>query len=124
MTAQMAARLFGVVFIAIGLLGFVPALVPDGKLLGIFEVNALHNLIHLASGVAALVLSSSYANAKLYFKVFAVVYGLVTLLGLVYGNEPILGLVSNNYADVLLHVAITAGAAYFGFRKTEDPIAA
>src|SRR4051812_32214391 len=53
-----AAILFGLVFLLVGILGFVPAATPDTNgmpmLLGIFHVNTVHNFIHLASGVVFL----------------------------------------------------------------------
>lgn len=112
----MFAKAFGVVFVTLGILGFVPALTPDGKLLGIFEVGTVHNIIHLASGLVALAtgFSSEYASRK-YFQVFGVVYGLVTVLGIFYGNNDILGIVEHNVADIFLHAAITAATLYLGF---------
>lgn len=115
-----ASLIFGIVFLAIGVLGFVPALTPDGMLLGIFHVDAVHNIIHLASGAAALLAASSASYARLYFKVFGVVYAIVAVGGflpfLQFGEEmKLLGLTHMNLADNLLHVAIAAGALYFGF---------
>jgi hypothetical protein len=113
---RLVAKVLGAVFILIGVLGFVPALTPDGNLLGIFHVNTLHNIIHLASGLVALVSAySSVKAAKLYFQVFGVVYGLVAVLGFVYGDNAILGLVANNLADTLLHVVIAGTALALGF---------
>jgi hypothetical protein len=113
---RLAAKVFGVVFLLVGVLGFVPALTPDGNLLGIFHVNAVHNIVHLASGVVALAAGlSSFKASRLYFQVFGVVYGLVTVLGFVYGNNDILGLVASNLGDTLLHVVITAASLYLGF---------
>ena len=62
MNLKTFAWIFGVVFILIGVLGFVPALNPGGLLLGIFEVNSFHNLVHILSGIAALaaVLGGAY----------------------------------------------------------------
>ena len=48
------AVLFGVVFLLVGILGFVPAVTKDEMLLGIFHVNTAHNAVHLLSGVVAL----------------------------------------------------------------------
>ena len=122
---QKAATTFGIVFILVGILGFIPAFTPDGHLLGIFAVNGVHNAIHLLSGIAALALSRTHKNARLYFQVFGVVYGLVTLLGLFYGDSAILGIVAHNVADIFLHLIITAAALYFGFAtKRETPHAA
>lgn len=123
-----ASMAFGIVFVAIGILGFVPALTPNGHLLGIFHVDAVHNIIHLASGIAALLAASSAAYAKLYFKVFGVVYGIVALGGflpfLQFGDDmKLLGLTYMNMADNLLHVAIAAAALYFGFAYNEPAVA-
>ena len=117
---QKAATVFGAVFVVVGILGFVPAFTPDGHLLGIFEVNGVHNIIHLVSGVAALALSRTHKNARLYFQVFGIVYGLVTLLGVFYGDNDLLGIVAHNVADIFLHLIITTAALYFGFGTPRD----
>ena len=115
----MWAWIFAVVFIVIGILGFVPGITTDGQLLGIFAVDTLHNIIHLISGLVALVVAmTSTASARLYFKVFGVIYGLVTIIGLVQG-DTILGLFMVNMADNILHIAITLIALYLGFAATE-----
>jgi hypothetical protein len=117
---QKAATVFGVVFVLVGILGFIPAFTPDGHLLGIFEVNGVHNMIHLLSGVAALALSRTPKNARLYFQIFGIVYGLVTVLGVFYGDNDLLGVVGHNVADIFLHLIITAAALYFGFGAPRD----
>lgn len=112
------SKLFGVVLLAVGVLGFVPALTPDGHLLGIFHVNAVHNVIHVLSGVAALAAGFAGGSyARLYFQVFGVVYALVTVLGFVYGDNDILGLVASNMADTILHIVIAGSALVLGFGK-------
>lgn len=121
---QKAAMVFGVVFVLIGVLGFVPALTPDGNLLGIFHVDAVHNLIHLASGAAALAAASSVRLSRLYFQVFGVVYALVTLGGFIpplqFGEEmKVLGLTHATTANNLLHLAIAGAALYMGFVHKE-----
>ncbi len=109
------AMVFGAVFLLIGVLGFVPAFTPDGRLLGIFDVSPLHNIIHLLSGVAAFALASSGEKyARTYFQVFGVVYGIVTVVGFIQGST-VLGLIGVNLADNLLHLTITAVALYAGF---------
>jgi hypothetical protein len=110
------SKVFGAVLLVVGLLGFVPALTPDGNLLGIFHVNTVHNLIHVLSGIAALAAGfSGYAYSKLYFQVFGVIYGLVAVLGLFYMDNDILGIVAHNTADLLLHVVIAGAALALGF---------
>ncbi|BAU49069.1 membrane protein [Sulfurifustis variabilis] len=122
-----AAVVFGIAFIAAGILGFVPGITTsDGYLLGIFHVNAAHNVIHLVSGAAALYAGmQSESLSRLYFQVFGVIYALVALLGLFYGREPLLGFIAHNPADVVLHLVIAAAALYFGFGYREHrPITA
>lgn len=115
-----ASMVFGVVFVLIGLLGFVPALTPDGNLLGIFMVDGVHNSVHLLSGVAALLASSSSSYSKLYFQIFGVVYALVAVLGFI--MNPVLGFLHVNLADNLLHVVIAASALYLGFGTKSDAV--
>ena len=106
----------GVVFVAVGVLGFVPPLVPDGKLLGLFEVNTLHNVVHLATGLIAIVVGMNGDGAsRMFFRVLGVIYLLVAALGFFYGEQPLLGLVANNNADTGLHLAIAVVMLYLGF---------
>jgi len=115
---QKLARVFGYVFVAVGVLGFVPGVTSGGQLLGIFQVDTLHNIVHLLTGVLALVAASGAGtNARLYFQVFGVVYALVTVLGFLSGS--VLGMVTNG-ADNVLHLVIAAVALYVGFGKKES----
>lgn len=116
---QTFAWIFGAVFVLVGLLGFVPALTPDGLLLGIFEVDPLHNVIHLLSGVLALGAAWAGSYARLYFQVFGVVYGIVTVVGFLQG-DTVLGLIAVNTADHLLHLVIAAAALWVGFGMKEN----
>lgn len=118
MNKRKIAQLFGVVLVLVGVLGFIPALTPDGKLLGLFQVDLLHNIVHLATGAAALYLAMTMGEkgAVLFGKVFGVVYALVTVLGLLTGNALGLpGIIPVNMADNLLHVALTAVFVYLGY---------
>ena len=109
------ANVFGTVFVLIGILGFVSALTPDDQLLGIFDVSPLHNIIHLASGLAAFFLASrGEKGAKTYFQVFGVVYAIVTIVGFAQGTT-VLGLFGVNTTDNILHLLIAAVALYAGF---------
>jgi hypothetical protein len=108
---------FGAVFILVGILGFIPQVTPDQHLLGIFHVNAIHNIVHLATGIAALIAGSLGANSsKIFFRVFGVIYGLIALTGFFVGNQHILG-ISNNLPDAILHTVIAAVALTLGFSK-------
>ena len=110
------ANLFGIVFLLVGVLGFVPGITNDQMLLGIFHVNAAHNVVHLLSGAVALWAGmTSTAYARTYFRVFGIIYALVALLGFFVGNGLLLGLISNNMADTWLHVVIAVAALVLGF---------
>lgn len=121
------ATVFGVIFILIGILGFVPGVtnMDTQMLLGIFHVNPVHNVIHLLSGALALYAGmSSGMAAKTYFRVFGVIYALVAILGFVYSDSDILGFISSNMADTWLHVVIAIVALYAGFVATDEAEAA
>ena len=118
--AKQVAVVFGIVMLVIGILGFVPAVNTAGPsgtsytlLLGIFAINPLHNVIHLATGASALAagLYGSGAYARMYFLVFGIVYALITLIGvtgiLFDSHGSLLGIVPINGADNVLHLAIT-----------------
>ncbi|PYI93869.1 MAG: TonB-dependent receptor [Verrucomicrobia bacterium] len=111
------AVLFGVVFLVVGILGFVPAVTKDQMLLGIFHVNTAHNAVHLLSGVVALLCGMSGAGAsRWYFRIFGLVYGAVAVMGFMAGGDTmLLGLISNNMADTWLHVGIAAVSLLLGF---------
>jgi hypothetical protein len=124
--ATKLAWAFGIIFIVIGVLGFVPGITTaDGHLLGIFEVDFLHNLIHIATGLVALALIfAAPSKINLFFKVFGVIYGLVTIIGFVQQTN-VLGLFAVNMADNVLHLLIAAVALYAGFgMKSEEPMMA
>lgn len=109
------STVFGAVFLLVGVLGFVPGVTTDeGLLLGIFQVSPLHNMIHILSGVAALLAAKTEDYAQLYFRVFGAVYAVVALVGLVQG-DTVLGLIDVNMADNLLHVVLAVALLGVGF---------
>lgn len=116
--------IFGIVFVIIGIGGFLPFLVTKDSmgmnlLLGLFMVGGVHNIIHLASGVGALLGSKSNKYARLYFQIFGVVYGIVTIIGFVQGHT-VLGIFPVNLADNFLHLVISALSLYLGFVYKES----
>ena len=112
-----AAVLFGIVFLLVGILGFVPAVTKDEMLLGIFHVNTAHNVVHLLSGAVALFAGmTSVGASRVYFKIFGLVYAAVAVMGFLNpGDTMLLGLISNNTADTWLHVGIAAVSLLLGF---------
>ena len=115
--AQWYCLLAGAALLLAGLLGFIvntsfdlPA--GDGdKLLGIFEVNGWHNVIHVLSGLVLLGASRTWSLARTAALVFGITYGIVTIIGLIDGSD-VLGLIPVNPADNILHIALSlAGIA-------------
>jgi uncharacterized protein (DUF486 family) len=122
------ALIFGIVFLIIGIAGFIPALAPanaDGQmLLHIFQINTMQSVIHLLSAVAAFAaFAGGTYYAATYFKVFGAVYAAVALWGLPglthTFNSVLFGLIHVNLATELLHIAIAAVALYVGFSARE-----
>ncbi|MGH7562356.1 MAG: DUF4383 domain-containing protein [Gemmatimonadales bacterium] len=109
------ARVFGVVFVLVGVLGFVPAAMTDGMLLGLFPVNTMHNVVHLLLGLWGLVAAGTVAGAIGYFKAIAAIYALLAVLGLIPATNDLFGLAPIHGNDVWLHAVLALAAAYFGF---------
>ena len=107
------SMIFGVVFLAVGVLGFVmhPTLI-------LFGVNTLHNIVHLASGAVLLggALANGGRNARHVNIVFGAVYLLVAVLGFVAPGLTATLLASDadafSYADAGLHAVL--GIALIG----------
>ena len=116
------ALVFGIVFLLIGLLGFVPALTPGGALLGLFMVNGLHSVVHLLFGVLGIAAAFT-GYSRVYNKAGGVIYlvlavvGFIALLGVsaLAPNGMLLGLVMINMADNFLHLVLGLVLAYVGF---------
>ena len=123
---QLAALVVGVVFLAVGVLGFVPGVtsgyssmsfaghMSDAKLLGIFQVSVLHNLVHLLFGVAGIVLSRTAARARSYLVFGGVIYAVLFVYGLVIDQTSGMNFVPINTADNWLHAGLAVGMILLG----------
>lgn len=113
---KILAILFGLVFIVVGILGFLPDFTPNGKLLTLFLVNPMHNIVHLATGIVALIcgLTSGMA-AKVFFIIFGIVYAAVAFLGFQMGQGMLFDMIAINQADNFLHTGIALVSLYLGF---------
>lgn len=124
MNAKSVALYFGVFVLLVGVAGFVSFLSPGGKVLGLFLVDPLHNVVHVLTGVLAIVAAKSSDKAvRMYFQVFGVVYALVTVLGFLTGTG-LFGLLPVNIFDNLFHLAITALSLYYGFGAKRNSVKA
>jgi len=126
--AQWYCLLAGLSLLLAGILGFIADAsfttgdgVQGDELLDIFEVNGIHNLVHIASGAVLMAASPKRASAKTVAIAFGVVYGIVTIIGLIDG-EDVLGLFPVNPGDNVLHIALTALGLIAGFmsRGSDD----
>ena len=102
--------ILGIVLVLIGVAGFF----TNGMLL-VFQVDTVHNIVHLLSGVVGIAAAASGDKySRLYLIGFGLVYGLVTIVGFVNGGD-ILGLFTVNDADNYLHAAIAVVSLGVGF---------
>ena len=53
--ARTVAAVFGAIYVLAGIVGFI----LESPLFGLFEVNALHNIVHIALGALLLYASTS-----------------------------------------------------------------
>jgi hypothetical protein len=119
-----AALIVGIIFAVIGIAGFIPGLTVDSdgvkKLLGLFQVDGVHNIVHILSGLVFLGASQKERWSRLAFQIFGVVYALVTVIGFFVGNGgSVLGLFHVNTADNILHLVLAVAFLYFGFAIPE-----
>ena len=120
MSTRTAGLVIGIVFIAVGILGFIPNPIvsPDG----LFVVNAMHNFVHLISG--AVILAGVYSfGAGLGLKIIGIVYAIVAVLGLVMGGDMLFG-IAMNMADHWLHVVLAVVILAAGFALPDEGQAA
>ncbi|TME26124.1 MAG: DUF4383 domain-containing protein [Chloroflexi bacterium] len=123
---QTVALIFGVIYFLVGVLGFIGPLIGTSSfititqdrhaLLGLADINLLHNLVHLAIGLAGLAAASSVANSRTFCQVVGVILLIVGLLGVFVGN--LFGILPLAGFDIPLHLVTGAVLAYFGFAAT------
>jgi Domain of unknown function (DUF4383) len=115
--SQLLALAIGAVYTLVGILGFFVtglenfAAETDKTLLG-FEINPLHNLVHLVIGLAGLALWRRLDAARAYGWLLAAGYGLAFIYGLFAAGNSNINFLSLNGADNGLHlVSAVAGLA-------------
>ncbi len=108
---RIIGSVFGVVYLLVGVLGFAVTggvgfiATEGGLLLGIFEVNPLHNMAHLLIGAALLIAGLSGATAaKATNTTIGAVYLLLGLVGFFIADSA-LNILALNTADHFLHLA-------------------
>ena len=123
---QKAAAAVGAVFLLVGILGFVPGITTDfdsmefaghasdAKLLGIFEVSVLHNLVHLLFGIAGLAMARRWATARSYLIGGGLIYLVLWIYGLVVDKSSDANFIPVNAADDWLHLVLGLGMVAIG----------
>jgi hypothetical protein len=125
-TLQKAATAVAVVFLAVGVLGFIPGITTNygtmdsaghdsaAKLLGIFQVSVLHNIVHLLFGIVGLALARSFSGARAYLIGGGAVYAVLWVYGLVVDDLSAANFVPMNTADDWLHLVLAVGMISLG----------
>jgi hypothetical protein len=121
-----AAGAFGAVFLLVGIAGFIPGITTrygalefaghesGAMLLGVFQVSVLHNLVHLAFGVAGLVMARNALQAAYYLLGGGIVYAVVWLYGLLVDHRTPANFVPVNDADNWLHLILAVAMVALG----------
>lgn len=136
MLTRRFALIMGVLFLIVGILGFIPGITQmhgddprlsvegpgHGYLLGIFHVNVLHNIVHILFGAWGIFAAATFYAARGYARVVAVSYAVLAILGMipVANAWNTFGLIPIHGNDVWLHAIIAATASYFGFAVFAD----
>ncbi|MBP3978489.1 DUF4383 domain-containing protein [Microbacterium sp. BLY] len=130
---QKTALIVGIVFLVVGIAGFIPGLTHSAEhlhgagadsealLLGVFQVSVLHNIVHLLFAVAGIALAASPRASRLYLIIGGLAYLVVWLYGLIaVGNEQLNFLPVNN-ADNWLHLGLAVGMVLLGIFVSREP---
>ncbi|TNC42473.1 DUF4383 domain-containing protein [Mumia zhuanghuii] len=106
------------VFVLVGILGFIPGITTNydtmtfaghesnAKLLGIFEVSILHNIVHLLFGVVGLWAARTFRTSVIYLIAGGVIYLVLWLYGLVIDHDHDANFIPVNDADNWLHLVL------------------
>jgi Domain of unknown function (DUF4383) len=133
--AQTLAIVFGIAFLAAGILGFIPGITTDygdmsfagndsrSELLGLFQVSVLHNLVHILFGVAGLALARTWEGARTYLLGSGVIYAVLFGYGVLVDSGSDANFVPINGADNALHLLLAVGllSAWFVSARERGP---
>jgi hypothetical protein len=129
---QLAALVVGATFLLVGVLGFLPGVTTDydslggagtestAKLLGIFQVSVLHNVVHLLFGIAGLALARTAGGARSFLLGGGVIYLALWIYGLLIDKASDANFVPFNTADNWLHFALGVGMVGLGVALTRN----
>jgi hypothetical protein len=121
-----AAKVVGAVFLLVGILGFIPGItsnysslsfaghMSEAKLLGIFQVSILHNIVHILFGIAGIAMAKRADSARTYLVGGGVIYLVLWIYGLVTSDQSSANFVPVNTADDWLHLVLGLGMIALG----------
>ena len=116
---QRVAQIFGWGFIVLGVAGFFatgmsmdPNHETAPRLLGLFPVNVVHNIVHLLVGAWGVAASRAWGSARTFLVAGGVIFLLLAALGFVAPDG--FGLVPLGGPDIGLHVFLAAGMLLAG----------
>lgn len=134
---QLGALVVGGVFLLLGILGFIPGITTnydtmtfatensEAELLGIFQVNALHNIVHLLFGVVGVVAARAAFTSQVFLVAGGAVYAVLWLYGLIIDLESGANFVALNTPDNWLHFVLAVGMIGLGLvlpgRREAEP---
>lgn len=131
--AQKVTGAVGVVFLVVGILGFIPGITTNvdditfwgtdsgAHLLDLFHVSVLHNLVHVAYGVVGLMaMVAGHRSSRSYLLAGGAVYLLLWLYGLVVDQSSDANFVPLNDADNWLHLGLGIGMIALGLFLARD----
>lgn len=127
-----AAMAVAATFLLVGILGFIPGITTHfgsmqfaghesgAKLLGVFQVSVLHNVVHLLFGVVGFAMARTIAGARAFLIGGGAVYLVLWLYGMVVGQESAANFVPVNTADDWLHLVLGIGMIGLGFMMARN----
>ena len=115
MFLRILAVLFGIGFIFVGVAGYLPTFMQDGMLFGYFMVDGMHNIVHIVTGVVAIMAATRHTSARLFFQVFGILYIAAAVWG--YWQSGDLYLFQVNMPDSTFHFVVGVVFLLLGFSR-------
>lgn len=123
---QLAALAVAALFLILGVAGFIPGITTGygdmtfaghhsgAKLVGVFQVSILHNLLHLGFGLIGLVLARRLTGARIFLAAGGAVYLALWLYGWATEDDSAANFIPVNGADDFLHLGLGFGMLALG----------
>lgn len=135
MTERYCALIIGVLFLLLGVAGFIPSFVSVpgaiesyipldeahnayaagfGYVFGLFPTNFLHNVVHCAVGLWGIASYTSSHSARIFNRAFAVAYIAIAIMGVLPITNTTFGFMPLFGYNVLLNALTAFAAVYYG----------